>query len=86
MRGPSLPPRGQPDLASYDHILVFTSGGKDSLACLLHLLEVGVELARTELHHHDVDGRGAPFTFADLGPPRENCVVLNEVIPEQIVG
>lgn len=61
MRGPSLPPGGQPDLSSYDHVLVFTSGGKDSLACLLHLLEVGVEPARIELHHHEVDGRGAPF-------------------------
>lgn len=61
MRGPSLPPGGQPDLASYDHILVFTSGGKDSLACLLRLLEAGADARRVELHHHEVDGRGAPF-------------------------
>lgn len=61
MRGPSLPPGGQPDLASYDHILVFTSGGKDSLACLLRLLEAGADARRIELHHHEVDGRGAPF-------------------------
>ncbi|MBR0641258.1 phosphoadenosine phosphosulfate reductase domain-containing protein [Plastoroseomonas hellenica] len=61
MRGPSLPPRAKPDLASYDTILIFTSGGKDSLCCLLHLLERGVDRRRIELHHHEVDGRGAWF-------------------------
>ena len=49
-----------PDLASYDHVLVAFSGGKDSLACLLHLLELGVSPETLELHHHDVDG-GRPF-------------------------
>jgi 3'-phosphoadenosine 5'-phosphosulfate sulfotransferase (PAPS reductase)/FAD synthetase len=52
-----------PDLRSYDHILVSCSGGKDSLACLLHLIDEGADPARIELHHHDVDGRGPP-TFA----------------------
>jgi 3'-phosphoadenosine 5'-phosphosulfate sulfotransferase (PAPS reductase)/FAD synthetase len=46
-----------PDLSSYDHIVVAFSGGKDSLACLLHLLDQGVDPARIELWHHDVDGR-----------------------------
>lgn len=46
----------EPDLASYDHILVAVSG-KDSLACLLHLLELGVDPARIECVHHLVDGR-----------------------------
>lgn len=45
------------DLAGYDHVLVAFSGGKDSLACLLHLLEMGVPRERIELHHHLVDGR-----------------------------
>ncbi len=49
-----------PDLSRYDHVLVAFSGGKDSLACLLHLLELGVAPERIELHHHDVDG-GRPF-------------------------
>jgi 3'-phosphoadenosine 5'-phosphosulfate sulfotransferase (PAPS reductase)/FAD synthetase len=49
-----------PDLRSYDHILVSCSGGKDSLACLLHLIDEGADPARIELHHHDVDGRGPP--------------------------
>lgn len=47
----------QLDLNSYDHIIVYFSGGKDSLACLLHLIESGVDVAKVELWHHDVDGR-----------------------------
>lgn len=43
-------------LLSYDFIIVCMSGGKDSLACLLHLLMLGVPRSRMELWHHDVDG------------------------------
>ncbi|MEQ9971356.1 phosphohydrolase [Pectobacterium carotovorum] len=45
------------DLDSYDSIILCMSGGKDSIACLLHLIDLGVNLARVELWHHDVDGR-----------------------------
>ena len=48
-------------LAAYDRILVALSGGKDSVACLLTLLEAGADPARIELHHHEVDGRGPSF-------------------------
>lgn len=48
---------GSPDLLSYDRIIIAFSGGKDSLACLLHLIESGVPLERIELRHHEVDGR-----------------------------
>ena len=47
-----------PDLQSYDTILVFISGGKDSIACLAALLDAGADPSRIELHHHDVDGAG----------------------------
>jgi 3'-phosphoadenosine 5'-phosphosulfate sulfotransferase (PAPS reductase)/FAD synthetase len=47
------------DLADYDRYVVNMSGGKDSVACILHLLEQGVDPERIELHHHDVDGRGS---------------------------
>jgi 3'-phosphoadenosine 5'-phosphosulfate sulfotransferase (PAPS reductase)/FAD synthetase len=50
-----------PDLASYDTIVVAFSGGKDSIASLLALLDAGVSPDRIELHHHDVDGQGEPF-------------------------
>jgi 3'-phosphoadenosine 5'-phosphosulfate sulfotransferase (PAPS reductase)/FAD synthetase len=50
-----------PDFNSYDHIIVAFSGGKDSLACLLHLLKLGADPRKIELHHHDVDGNGNIF-------------------------
>jgi 3'-phosphoadenosine 5'-phosphosulfate sulfotransferase (PAPS reductase)/FAD synthetase len=52
---PATPDPG-PDLPSYDHVIVAFSGGKDSLACLLHLLDQGVPRSKIELWHHDVDG------------------------------
>lgn len=44
-------------LADYDQILVAFSGGKDSMACLLHLLDQGADPAKIELWHHEIDGR-----------------------------
>jgi len=61
-----------PELASYDLILVAFSGGKDSLACLLHLLELGVHRDRIELVHHDVDGREGS-TLMDWPCTRSYC-------------
>lgn len=46
-----------PDLESYQNIIIYTSGGKDSLAVVLNLLELGVPPEKLELHHHLVDGR-----------------------------
>ena len=45
-------------LDQYDVIAVGYSGGKDSLAALLDLLERGVPPSKIELHHHDIDGQG----------------------------
>lgn len=45
------------ELNSYDHVLFMFSGGKDSWACLLHLLEMGLDPNKAEIWHHDVDGR-----------------------------
>lgn len=45
-----------PDLDSYDHCLIMSSGGKDSLACLCVLLDMGVARDKIELWHHLVDG------------------------------
>jgi 3'-phosphoadenosine 5'-phosphosulfate sulfotransferase (PAPS reductase)/FAD synthetase len=61
LRGPQKPQAQPLPLQEYDRILVAFSGGKDSLACVLHLLEAGVDPARIELHHHDVDGGGEQF-------------------------
>lgn len=37
--------------------MVAFSGGKDSLACLLHLIEMGVAPGKIHLLHHEIDGR-----------------------------
>jgi 3'-phosphoadenosine 5'-phosphosulfate sulfotransferase (PAPS reductase)/FAD synthetase len=44
------------DVNGYDIIVLCMSGGKDSIACLLHLLDLGVDRSKLELWHHDVDG------------------------------
>lgn len=50
-----------PDLGDYRRFVVAFSGGKDSLAALLHLLSLGIPAHAIELHHHDVDGGGPRF-------------------------
>lgn len=49
------------DAFSYDHYIVAFSGGKDSIACFLHLLDLGVDKDKIELWHHLVDGKGEAF-------------------------
>lgn len=44
------------DPNGYDLIVVSFSGGKDSQACVLHLLEMGIDPAKIELWHQHVDG------------------------------
>ncbi len=46
------------ELNSYDKYLVCFSGGKDSIACFLNLLDLGVPKEKIELHHSLVDGEG----------------------------
>ena len=52
-----LPVQNTPTLVDYDRFVVFFSGGKDSIACFLHLVDQGVDISKIELHHHLVDGR-----------------------------
>jgi len=65
------------DLASYDVIIVAFSGGKDSLACLLHLLDLGVPKGKIELWHHDVDGCEGS-TLMDWPCTRAYCEAVAE--------
>jgi 3'-phosphoadenosine 5'-phosphosulfate sulfotransferase (PAPS reductase)/FAD synthetase len=59
-------------LDSYDAIIVAFSGGKDSLACLLDLLDRGAPKAKIELWHHDIDGREGS-TLMDWPVTRDYC-------------
>ena len=59
-------------LEAYDKIIVLFSGGKDSLACALDLLDRGVPQERIELWHHDIDG-GHPTRKMDW-PVTQNYV------------
>ena len=59
-------------LEDYDKIIVLLSGGKDSLACVLDLLERGVPREKLELWHHDIDG-GHPTRRMDW-PVTQNYV------------
>jgi 3'-phosphoadenosine 5'-phosphosulfate sulfotransferase (PAPS reductase)/FAD synthetase len=62
------------DLRSYDHIVVSFSGGKDSVACALHLLELGVDPKRIELWHQAVDGKpGVAERFWDWPCTESYC-------------
>lgn len=45
------------DLSIYDFIVVCMSGGKDSIACVTRLIDMGADMNRVELWHHDIDGR-----------------------------
>jgi 3'-phosphoadenosine 5'-phosphosulfate sulfotransferase (PAPS reductase)/FAD synthetase len=47
----------KPNLVDYDFFIIAFSGGKDSIASVLWLLEQGVPKDRIELWHHLVDGK-----------------------------
>lgn len=48
------------EINSYDKYIVAFSGGKDSIACVLHLLDKGIPESKIELWHCLVDGRDTP--------------------------
>lgn len=67
------------ELLSYDVVVVAFSGGKDSVACVLHLLELGVPKDRIELWHHDVDGREGS-DLMDWPVTRSYCAKFAEAL------
>lgn len=52
-------------LEDYDLIVVGYSGGKDSTACVLHLLEQGVPRHKIRLWHHAIDGKPGSANVMD---------------------
>lgn len=69
-----------PDLASYDHVLVAFSGGKDSVAALLAMIDAGVPKEKIELHHHDIDGGPGDGTLMDWPVTREYCKAVAKAL------
>lgn len=58
-------PVREPDLNSYDRVIVMLSAGKDSLASLLVLLDRGVPRDRIILYHQRIDGEPGAEPFLD---------------------
>lgn len=56
------------DLHSYDRYIVSFSGGKDSTALLLFLLDNGVPKEKIELWHQEIDGRGPALFDWEVTP------------------
>lgn len=79
-----VPPSLGPSLDNYDRFVVFHSGGKDSIACILHLLDLGVPTSKIELHHHDVDGREGS-RLMDWPITRSYCAAFARVFGLKIV-
>ena len=61
------------DIHSYDKYIVCFSGGKDSIALHLHLLELGVDPSKIELWHHDIDGEVSKENFMDWPITKAYC-------------
>ena len=53
------------NVLDYAKVLVSFSGGKDSIACVRAMLDLGVPRERMELWHQCVDGKGAGGSFMD---------------------
>ena len=50
-----------PELQRVEKFFVAFSGGKDSVACVLHLLDIGIPKDRIELWHYMMDPSDKPF-------------------------
>lgn len=62
----------------YDRIIVSFSGGKDSLTCILHMLELGIPPERLELWHQAVDGEpGKGRRFMDWPVTEAYCKAIS---------
>jgi 3'-phosphoadenosine 5'-phosphosulfate sulfotransferase (PAPS reductase)/FAD synthetase len=65
------------NLSDYSKIIVSFSGGKDSIWCVLHLLELGVPKHKIELWHNCVDGKSN--SFMDWPVTESYCQAFAEI-------
>lgn len=56
------------NLHDYDRYVVSFSGGKDSTACLLYLLDNDIPKEKIELWHQEIDGRGPSLFDWEVTP------------------
>jgi len=63
----------------YDKIIVFFSGGKDSVSCVLELMDSGVPLSKIELHHHCIDGKEGEL-FMDWACTESYCQAFADAL------
>lgn len=66
------------DLLDYDRYVVSFSGGKDSTACLLYLLDNRVPKEKIELWHQEIDGRGPSLFDWEVTP--DYCRKVGEAL------
>ncbi len=64
---------GPKRLKGYDYIIVAFSGGKDSMACVLNLLKLGVPVEKIELWHHLIDGNDPKDHLMDWEVTPDYC-------------
>jgi len=72
-----------PNYLNYDKIIVFFSGGKDSVACVLELLDKGVKPEKIELHHHSIDGKEGEL-FMDWACTESYCQAFADALGIEI--
>jgi 3'-phosphoadenosine 5'-phosphosulfate sulfotransferase (PAPS reductase)/FAD synthetase len=67
-------------LDDYDLIVVSFSGGKDSLACVLDLIERGVDKSKIQLWHQRIDGDEFGASFMDWPITEGYCEAVAELL------
>jgi hypothetical protein len=73
-------------LDEYDYIIVSFSGGKDSIASYLHLLDLGVDPSRIELWHQAVDGEpGVDERFFDWPCTESYCKAFGRAFGSRVL-
>lgn len=70
-----------PDIdLDYDVAVVCMSGGKDSLAAIKYLLDLGYPASKIEMWHHLVDGNESHASFMDWTFIDDYCVKLSKAL------
>lgn len=72
-------------LDEYDVVIVSFSGGKDSLACVLDLLERGVPKSKIQLWHQRIDGSEADGSFMDWPVTEAYCSAVAQALGVRIL-